>query len=203
MQKILSLIVFILPALASFGQIKDIGIPSIINHSRISTGSGTQNWDITQSSSGFIYFGNNDGILEFDGTNWNVYPMPNASVVRSVLAVGDTIYAGAFEEIGFLAPGDTGRLKWHSLNHLVPEAYERFAEVWHIHATSSRIIFQSFHYVFIYDGKRIRVIEPPSDLSLMHNANNQLYVADNENGFLLLKDDSLQLISNHPVFFRN
>jgi ligand-binding sensor domain-containing protein/DNA-binding CsgD family transcriptional regulator len=197
------LIMTILPSMLCNGQIKDIGIPSIVNHSRISTGSGTQNWDITQSSSGFIYFGNNDGIIEFDGTNWNVYPMPNASVVRSVLAVGDTIYAGAFEEIGFLAPDETGRLTWHSLNHLVPQAYERFAEVWHIHATSSRIIFQSFHYIFIYDGSGIRVIKPPSDLSLMHNANEQLYVADNDNGFFVLEDDSLHLISSHPVFFRN
>ncbi len=194
---------FLLLSVLLQGQIKNIGIPSIINHSRISTGSGTQNWDITQNSSGFIYFGNNDGILEFDGTNWNVYPVPNTSVVRSVLAVGDTIYAGAFEEIGFLAPDDQGRLTWHSLNHLVPEKYKRFSEVWHIHATSGCIVFQSFHYIFLYENNSIRVIEPLSDLSLMHSANDQLYVADNDNGFFKLVDDSLQLISNHPVFFRN
>ncbi|MDR4988323.1 MAG: triple tyrosine motif-containing protein [Bacteroidales bacterium] len=196
-------LLFLLSPVLSQGQIKSIGIPSIINHSRISTGSGTQNWDITQSSTGFIYFGNNDGILEFDGTHWNVYPVPNASVVRSVLAVGDTIYAGAFEEIGFLAPDDTGRLKWHSLNHLVPEQYAQFAEVWHIYATPGRIIFQTFQYIFLYENNIIRVIEPLSDLSLMHNARNRLYVADTDNGFFVLADDSLQLISNHPVFFRN
>ncbi len=198
-----SFTLFLLLSVLLQGQIKNIGIPSIINHSRISTGSGTQNWDITQSSSGFIYFGNNDGILEFDGTNWNIYPMPNASVVRSVLAVGDTIYAGAFEEIGFLAPDDKGRLKWHSLNHLVPEKYKRFSEVWHIHETSGRIVFQSFHYVFLYENNSIRAVEPPSDLSLMHEANDRLFVADKDNGFFMLADDSLQLLSSHPVFFRN
>ncbi len=150
-----------------------------------------------------MYFGNNDGILEFDGTNWNIYPLPNASVVRSVLAVGDTIYAGAFDEIGFLAPDNQGRLQWHSLNHLVPDKYTRFSEIWHIYATSDRIIFQSFLYIFIYENNQIRVIEPPSDLSLMHDANDRLYVADKENGFFIFKDDSLQLLSNDPVFFRN
>lgn len=194
---------FLLFSVLSQGHVKDIGTPSIINHSRTSTSSGTQNWAITQSHSGFMYFGNNDGVLEFDGTNWNIYPVPNASVVRSVLAVGDTIYAGAFDEIGFLAPDDQGQLKWNSLNHLVPEKYARFSEIWHIHATSSRIIFQSFLYIFIYENNQIRVIEPPSDLSLMHDTNDHLYVADKDNGFFIFKDDSLQLISSDPVFFRN
>jgi len=25
---------------------------------------------------GFLYFGNNDGILEYDGTSWRTYPVP-------------------------------------------------------------------------------------------------------------------------------
>ena len=192
----------LLPVLLQ-AQIKNIGTPSIINHSRTSTGSGTQNWAITQSNSGFLYFGNNDGILEFDGTNWNIYPVPNASVVRSVLAVGDTIYAGAFDQIGFLAPDNNGHLKWHSLNHLIPDKYARFSEIWHIHATTNRVIFQSFLYIFIYEDNEIKVIEPPSDLSLMHDANDVLYVADRENGIFIFEDDSLKLISSDPVFFRN
>ena len=195
-------LILVIPCIVS-GQVKDTGIPSIINHSRMSTGSGTQNWDITQSRSGFMYFGNNDGILEYDGTGWNVYPLPNASVVRSVLAVGDTIYAGAFEEIGFLAPDDKGRLIWQSLNHLVPEKYRQFAEIWHIYSTSGRIVFQSFFYLFIYEDDKIHVVEPPSDMSLMHDANGLLYVADNENGFFVLENDRLVLVSDHPVFFRN
>lgn len=202
-KRLLFLSLVCMPSWFSYGQIKDIGIPSVINHTRVLTGAGTQSWDITQSRKGFMYFGNNDGVLEFDGTGWNIYPVPNASVVRSVLAVGDTIYAGAFEEIGFLAPDDSGLLAWHSLNHLVPEKYKQFAEIWHIFATQDRIVFQSFHYLLVYEDDTIKVIEPPSDLSLMYDAHDRLYVTDKENGLLIFKDDSLQLISDHPVFFRN
>ncbi|MFN2395920.1 MAG: hypothetical protein ABR597_09555, partial [Bacteroidales bacterium] len=107
-------------SLHAMADIKSIGLPFIVNHSRTSYQASTQNWSVTQCQNGFMYFGNNDGVLEFDGTQWNMYPVPNFSIVRSVLAVNDTIYAGAFEEIGFLAPDEKGKLAWNSLKHLIP-----------------------------------------------------------------------------------
>ncbi len=202
-RRVFSFFCLFLTSLLCDGQIKDIGIPSIINYSKTSSTSGAQNWDISQNQRGYMYFGNNNGVLEYDGTGWTVYPVPNHSVVRSVHAVGDTIYAGAFEEIGFLAPDETGRLSWNTLNHLIPREYRQFSEVWHIFSMPDRVVFQSFDYLFIYENDTIKVIEPPSDLSLMHDANDKLYVADKENGLLVFESDSLRLLSNHPVFFRN
>ncbi len=183
--------------------VKDVGIPFLINHSRVSYGASTQNWNITQNSRGYMYFANNDGVLEYDGTNWQVYPVPNGSVVRSVLAVGDTIYAGAFEEIGFLAPGHAGKLKWNSLNHLVPEEFVRFDEVWNIFSADDKLIFQSFNYIFILEEGEIKVIEPLGDFSFMHEADGEFWVVDSDRGFMKLQEDSLELISQDPVFFQN
>ena len=203
LHKIFVLSLLLTPWSSLFGQIKDIGLPAIINHERVASNAGTQNWDITQSSRGFMYFANNDGILEFDGTGWNVYPMPNSSVVRSVLAIGDTIYAGAFEEIGYLAPNNKGSLAWHSLNHLLPEEYSRFAEVWNVFHDNGRILFQSFEYVIIYENGTVKVVEPPSTLSLMHQAGERLFVADKENGLLVFEGNGFRVLSDHPVFFQN
>ena len=150
-----------------------------------------------------MYFGNNDGVLEYDGTNWTTFSVPNQSVIRSVLAVGDTIYTGAFEEIGFIAPDQDGMLKFHSLNHLVPRDFKGFDEIWNIFYHRGKIIFQSFNYIFILDNNNIEVIEPLSQFSFLHLANENFYVVDIENGLMHLSDDSLQIISNHPVFFRN
>lgn len=185
------------------GQVKNIGIPSIVNHNRSSYMASTQNWSITQNDRGFIYFGNNDGILEYDGTNWNTYPVPNGSVVRSVLAVGDTIYSGAFEEIGFLSPNHEGKLTYNSLNHLIPSSYSNFDEIWNIYEYKGDIIFQSFNYIFIYSNQQMKVIEPHSKFSMLHLANDNFYVVDIEKGLLRLSDDTLQFISNHPIFFNN
>ncbi len=193
----------ILNALNSSSQVKSIGLPSIVNHFRSEYRAGTQNWSITQSKSGFIYLGNNDGILEYDGTNWTNYPVPNSSVVRSVLAVGDTIYSGAFEEIGFLAPDTEGKLTYSSLNHLIPSIYTGFDEIWNIYASQGKIVFQSYNYLFILSEGEVKVIEPLTRFSMLHLVNDHFYIVDTDHGLMLLENDSLHLVSNHPVFFRN
>ncbi|MGD2035997.1 MAG: hypothetical protein PVF73_13120, partial [Bacteroidales bacterium] len=66
------------------GQIKDIGLPFINNYPRELYNAGTQNWGISQDDIGRMYIANNTGILQFDGNNWNLYYLPNRSVVRSV-----------------------------------------------------------------------------------------------------------------------
>jgi len=45
---------------------------------------GTQSWRLAQDLKGFIYFANNDSLLVYDGVQWQVYRMPNLSMVRSV-----------------------------------------------------------------------------------------------------------------------
>lgn len=187
----------------STAQIKNIGIPSIVNHSRSKYNASTQNWSIAQCSKGFMYFGNNDGILEYDGTNWSLYPVPNRSVVRSVLAIGDTIYSGAFEELGYLAPNNEGMVEYHSLKHLIPAEYSNFDEIWNIYKLGEKIIFQSFNFIFILSKGEFKVVKPLSKFSMLHKANNNYYIVNNLNGLMQLKDDSLIPISQNPIFFRN
>ena len=50
-------------------QIKNIGLPFNKNYDKQTYNAGTQNWDITQDDRGFMFFANNDGILEFDGSS--------------------------------------------------------------------------------------------------------------------------------------
>ena len=66
---VLNILFFFLPILL-FGQIKEIGTPSIKNYPRKITLAGQQNWMIDQDSSGIMYFANNEGLLEFNGFNW-------------------------------------------------------------------------------------------------------------------------------------
>ena len=46
----------------------------------------TQNWGVSQSSTGLLYVANNDGILEFDGSFWRKLPHSVQVISRSVLA---------------------------------------------------------------------------------------------------------------------
>src|SRR6056297_1146870 len=85
----------------TYSQIKHTGIPSIRNYDRDEYMAGRQIWDVAQNEHNVIYFANNSGVLEFDGTHWQLFPLSNRSVVRAV-AVDDSgrVYAGGFNDFG-------------------------------------------------------------------------------------------------------
>jgi DNA-binding CsgD family transcriptional regulator len=195
--------VLFLYAFSVFPQIKGTGLPFIVQHSRSDYNASTQNWAISQNSSGLMYFANNDGILEYNGTSWQSFPMPNGSVVRSLLVRGDTIFAGAFEQIGFLAPGNNGQLEWNSLNHLIPEEFSYFDEIWRIYEHRGKVIFQSFAFIFILDKNSITVIQPRGVFGFLHQTGNDFYIVDRGLGLMTLHGDSLVCISEDQFFITN
>jgi hypothetical protein len=62
---------------------------------------GTQNWSISQAENGLIYFANNDGIVEYDGSVWRLLPKAANSITRAVLAHNGRIYVGANGAFGY------------------------------------------------------------------------------------------------------
>jgi len=47
-------------------------------------GAEPSNWAIVQDDRGVMYFGNANGILEYDGVSWRLIQFPNKSVCRSL-----------------------------------------------------------------------------------------------------------------------
>ena len=84
----------------------------IINYNKTLYGKGSQTWQIGSYSSNWSYFANKNGMLQFDGNSWNIFPLKNGSDVRSVLpsVSQKRIYAGGINEFGYFEPGDDGRL---------------------------------------------------------------------------------------------
>ena len=90
-----------------------IGLPQIINFSSENYHAGAQNWKIDQDEQGIMYFANNEGLLTFNGGNWQLYQLPNKTNLRSVaIAKNGRIYVGGQDEIGFFYPDQTGQLKF-------------------------------------------------------------------------------------------
>lgn len=115
-----------------------------------------KNWAVAEDSSGTLYAGNDQGLLEFDGLQWRLHKLPGASIVRSVVPIShDVIFTGGFEEFGRWDRDTSGTLKYTSL---VPEQPgDRFpdSDFWRIYATDERVLFQSFHEIYSYDYERV------------------------------------------------
>ena len=76
-------------------------LPPIIKYSPTMYGAGNQNWMISQDKNNYVYFANNEGLLQFNGSNWNLYPSPNETIIRSVKVIDNKIYTGSYMEFGF------------------------------------------------------------------------------------------------------
>lgn len=79
---------------------------------------GNQNWSVAQDSQGLIYFGNNVGLLRFDGSGFTLFKLPNNQVVRSVyIDKSDRIYVSSFREFGYFEKDKFGELVYSSLSN--------------------------------------------------------------------------------------
>ncbi|MBN2762865.1 MAG: hypothetical protein JXR41_07235, partial [Bacteroidales bacterium] len=184
------------------GQIKSVGLPFIHNHTREEYNAGTQTWAIAQDKNGIMYFANNAGMLMFDGSKWDLYPLPNNSVVRCVATSENRIYVGGYDELGYFEENATGTLKYHSLISLLPEEEKSFGEIWRIHFTRYGIVYQSFLKIFIFRNDRFEIVAPMSRFGFSYVVDNKVFVVDRENGLYILKNKDLLPYYRNNNFFR-
>lgn len=176
-------LMFLLYTLKIDAHINNVGTPFINNYSRLDYNASQQNWMIDQGMDGRMYFANNDGLLEFDGLNWNLNFLPNEILVRSVFVSNDgKIYVGGFNEFGYFEPDSIGRLIYHSLLNLLEPEDRNFDEIWRIHNTPDGIVFQSFTQLIIVNKEEASVIKAPGEFHLSYFVNGQLYVVDLKRG---------------------
>lgn len=165
-----------------------IGLPDIVNYPKKTYAAGLQNWDIQQDERGIIYIANNEGLLCYDGQFWNLHPLPNRTIARS-LAIGkdQRIYIGGQDELGYFVPGNAGRLIYQSLTNLIPAAYRSFGDVWDIVTYQNEIWFRATDVILKYTGTAIAVYKAPVEWAYMGVCNNRLYAQDFDRGLLLFE----------------
>jgi len=85
MKQLYTFLLILLIATSIYTQNKDFvkGKYFIKNFDTYKYNQAKQNWTIAESRNGKVYFGSNYGVLEFDGTNWNLIKLTNESVVRT------------------------------------------------------------------------------------------------------------------------
>ncbi|SKB32791.1 triple tyrosine motif-containing protein [Daejeonella lutea] len=177
-----------------------IGSPQIINYSNLSYKAGTQNWDTGQDQRGVMYFGNNEGLLTFDGRFWNLYPLPNRTVVRSLeIDKNGRIYIGGQDEIGYFFPDEHGKLKYNSLKELLPDTERQFADVWDVRILNGQVFFRSLNKILQFKDGAISIYKPQQVWLFMAKVKNRLYAQDRSKGLLIFSNGSWEVLNNDPV----
>ena len=179
----------------------EAGVPALRNYTAKEYGGDAQNWAIVQDRRGFMYFGNYQGVLEYDGAFWRLLRVRNESVVRALAEGPDgTIYVGAGGELGYLAPDSLGQLQYFSLCDSIPVQYRDFGEIVKIHALPAGIYFQTLDRIFLWTNSRMRVWQPQAPFHFSFVVREQFYVRQPGLGLMKMNGDSLQLAPDGGQF---
>lgn len=161
-----------------------------------------QNWAAVEDLRGIMYFGNTEGLLEYDGVSWRRIRVSNGSTVRA-LAVDQngTVWVGAQKEFGRLRPGPQGELVYASLTDAVPASDRDFSDVWSVFATPQGIYFASYERLFRWspDGK-FRVWRPRTRFGHAHFVNGTVYVVEIGAGLERVRGDRLEMVPGGERF---
>ncbi len=176
-----------------------VAIPQIINYNSDQYRGGLQNWDIAQDANGVMYFGNNEGLLTFNGRYWNIHPLPNATVVRSVaIDANNRIYVGGQDEVGYFEADSTGALGYHSLIGIIPEPERQFADIWDITVTGNDVFFRANTKILHYKDGRITVDKANTEWQFLGSVAGRLFAQAMNQGIMHYEAGFWKPLANHP-----
>ena len=175
--------------------------PIVTQYSKKEYNASNQNWDVKQAADGKICFGNNLGLLQFDGSDWTIDKIPGNKTVRSVYVASDKkIYVGSFQEFGYFQKNKLGELTYYSISDKLKNYKMLNDEIWNILEYDGKIIFQSFTSFFTYDGKQITGKRYQLTFLFFQKFQNKLYTHTDQRGFCYYdkSSDDFKPVPNTP-----
>ncbi|MCE6988314.1 triple tyrosine motif-containing protein [Dyadobacter sp. CY323] len=179
--------------------------PPLINFPSSLYKAHNQNWAIDQSIDHLIYAANSDGLMEYDGASWKLYPLPDGQIVRTLLCdtiavaasgkagskpvAEQRIYVGGFSEFGYWKKESDGQLRYYSLSKKANLPSLKTEEIWHILKTPGHIYFQSFSKIYKYDGKTVTEVTSSWNLMFMRFVHGRILVQLIGKGLFELKEN--------------
>ncbi|WP_051536103.1 hypothetical protein [Marinilabilia salmonicolor] len=158
-----------------------IGNPPVTHYSHDDFNSDAQFWDACQDTLGVMYFGNNYGVLRFDGERWDKISLPNNSAVRSLhCSENGVIYAGGFNEFGTINTNTDGSFSYHSLRDVLPPKYSEIGNVWQILELNKTIVLRTYDYLILLNNSNVEIIEATDAFNFSEVVNNKLFVLDRD-----------------------
>ncbi|EJL63506.1 triple tyrosine motif-containing protein [Flavobacterium sp. CF136] len=190
-------ILFILVNFSLFSQ----ELPPIVKYPSTVYGAGNQSWMISQDGRNYLYFANNEGLLEYNGTNWQLYPTPNETIMRSVKVIDDKIYTGCYMNFGYWTRQSNGKLKYTSLSDSIKNKILDDEQFWNILKYDQWILFQSLNRIYIYDTKTktFKIILPKNGVVKSFSTKTSIYYQTINEGLFEIEGGKGKLISDNPI----
>ena len=156
-----------------------------------------QNWKITHSDDGTLFFANNDGVVVAQAGHWELLPSVNQSIVRSVFFDDGLLYVGMYMEFGYYKRDISGTYAYTSLSRRLKDGIREDEQFWNIFRIGDQVIFQSLDQIKIYlpDQDSLTVLEPPQPILQGFTSRQRLFIQDVRHDLYELTDGTWSRIA--------
>ncbi|HET8859793.1 ATP-binding protein [Marivirga sp.] len=153
-----------------------------------------------EDEDGIMYFGNENGLLEFDGTHWELYKTPFFTPITALKIVWDKIYTSGNNEIGYFSRNRRGRMVYHSLKDKLTDDKE-FPYIWKIIENKGDVYFTADSSVIKWDGEILKRIRSNQYLT-MFKVEDELLVSlyGNNGGLAKVENDTFRIVNKDFSF---
>ncbi len=157
-----------------------------------------QNWSISQALNKNIYIANNNGLLEFNGARWKLYPSPNETILRSVKVIADKIYSGSYMDFGYWKKNNLGTLEYSSLTENLKVELIEDEQFWNIIEVDNWILFQSLNRIYILNSidDSIQIIDSKTTITKMYSVEGVIYFQKLNEGIYKIENGKPILVTN-------
>jgi len=192
-EKIILILIILYLSIQVYSQTGDYAKYEITNYTSFDYSWEEQNFAITNDNRGVMYFGNNKGILEYDGKNWKKILTTNNIYIR-VLAKNDKgiVYVGTKNEFGFLTVDSKGELIYTILQKNLND------EIIKIYCLDNKIYFCSKLKIYIYqNNKSIKTINLLANNDFTFVVDNKIITCNTDSGLYVLENNELTKYLSH------
>ena len=134
------------------------GFPLIRLFDETDHGAGTQNFGVTTDARGYVYIGNLEGVLIWDGARWRLAESETAGYHIATGAAGHVLVGGP-QSLAILEARKTGAPELRSLVPLLPESEREFGDVRRIAVTREGFAILTDARLLFYDGSTLRTLD--------------------------------------------
>jgi serine phosphatase RsbU (regulator of sigma subunit)/ligand-binding sensor domain-containing protein len=174
--------------------------PLITNFTPKEYRSHAQNLGVMQDPRGIMYFANINGILEYDGVNWQSFS-PKVSSLTFSLAMDPSgrIFSGGRGEFVMMKADKVGNVQFEILSDRLPESERDFSDVWNTIPLNNKIYFNAGKYLFVYQNDSIVTIPAKTNFDRAFDVNSELWITATD-GIYKVTNNTPKLISNSDFF---
>ena len=166
-------------------------------------GAAGQNWMISQSDDGSIFFANSEGLLKYNGSLWSSYKSSKSTIIRSVKNLNNIVYTGQVGDFGFWSKNNNGSYSYTSIPY--NSDFELFddEEFWNILEFKNWIVFQSLSRLVFFDPntQEINFISPKGGVWKSFVIDDNLYFFISNKGIYKIEDGGY-VPQNTNILFR-